>query len=459
MLISFSVENFRSFHAEETINLLASKRLGDCGPPNYYQVPGTDEHVLRVTSLYGANGAGKSNLVQALRVLERLVLHGTPRGERMPYRPFRLDGDSPAKPTVLDLRFVAENEVFRYGICYDAERVHEEWLDVYDGRKEHSLFARHDSGDNSVAIDLGTSEKVRRDIPTQIKSLAASGVRPNQPFLAEVVDRDEATQGVRFRRAINWFKFTLGIIEPDAQFRALANKIATDQSFAKFAGTFLREADTGIADIKVETRTIPRKELPPLSKEVEDAIDVLGGTTAIALGPDGEEVVLDGSQKDVVQFHKILAIHDAAKARSVELALSEESDGSRRLLNLLPALYRLGVGGRVFVIDEIERSMHPMLARKFIEFFLRVAGGAKSQLVFTTHESTLLDLGLMKRDGIWFAEKDKAGASHLYSLADFRVRKDLDIEKGYFAGRFGAVPFLGGIDQLMEQQDEAESKA
>jgi hypothetical protein len=100
-----------------------------------------------------------------------------------------------------------------------------------------------------------------------------------------------------------------------------------------------------------------------------------------------------------------------------------------------------------------------MLAWKFVEFFLKSARGTESQLLFTTHESTLLDQNLMRRDGIWFAEKDPQGATHLYSLADFKVRKDLRIEKGYLEGRFGAIPFLGGMDHLVEEQAARESEA
>ena len=211
-----------------------------------------------------------------------------------------------------------------------------------------------------------------------------------------------------FAACNDWFKLTLGIIEPDAQLRTLAKKIATDEKFAEFAGKFLRETSTGIADIKVETRTMPKKKLPPLSKEMEEAIDTLEGTATIDWGPEDEEIIVDASQKDVVQFHRILALHEGTKGNSVEFSLYEESDGSRRLLNLLPALYRLRGDGGVFVVDELERSMHPILARKFIEFFLKVDDVAKSQLIFTTHESTLLDLELMRRDAIWFAEKDEA---------------------------------------------------
>jgi AAA15 family ATPase/GTPase len=158
-----------------------------------------------------------------------------------------------------------------------------------------------------------------------------------------------------------------------------------------------------------------------------------------------------------VKRRRITARHDTPQGDQVEFLFKDESDGSRRLMHLLPALFVLKTSGGAFVIDELERSMHPMLARKLVEFFINTANSLPSQVIFTTHESTLLDLDLMRRDEIWFAEKDQAGATHLYSLADFKVRKDLRIEKGYFDGRFGAIPFLGGIDRLIEEQSSAEA--
>jgi hypothetical protein len=180
---------------------------------------------------------------------------------------------------------------------------------------------------------------------------------------------------------------------------------------------------------------------------------------AVQSTPNGEELFFQGTGGDQINRRRIVALHDCGTEKAARLLLHEESDGSRRLLKLLPFLYRLTRQAGVIVIDELERSMHPMLARKFIEFFLKAADNSESQLIFSTHESTLLDLDLMRRDGIWFTEKDQEGATHLYSLADFKVRKDLRIEKGYLEGRFGAIPFLGGIDRLMEEQSGAEARA
>jgi len=211
----------------------------------------------------------------------------------------------------------------------------------------------------------------------------------------------------------------------------------------------------------VQKTEMPKSELSSVFPELlEKLFETLPEKeTALVHGPEGEEFFVDGSKKEVIRLRRIAALHECADGHRTRLPLREESDGSQRLLNLLPDFYRVAMEGGVFVVDELERSMHPMLARKFIEFFLKTVRRTTSQLIFTTHESTLLDLDLMRRDGIWFAEKDDEGATHLYSLADFKVRKDLRIEKGYLEGRFGAIPFLGGIDRLMEEQAAAGPEA
>ena len=123
--------------------------------PHCCEVPGTGEHALRVASLYGANGAGKSNLVRALALLKRLVLQGTSPGKPLPCQPFLLDEACSGSPTSFEVQFVENGDVFRYGLCYDAERVHEEWLDVYEGKKERSVFSRVTTDDGDVTVELG----------------------------------------------------------------------------------------------------------------------------------------------------------------------------------------------------------------------------------------------------------------------------------------------------------------
>jgi AAA15 family ATPase/GTPase len=451
MLLSFSVTNFRSFRAEETLSLVASKRLSPIqGTPHGREVPGTGEHALRVASLYGANGAGKSNLVHAISLLRQLVLSGTQVGKPISYKPFRLDEESPKSPTILDVQFLADGEVFRYGVCFDASRVHEEWLDVHEETKERNIFNRTTSESGEVAVELGGG--IQESASPKLSALASVGARPNQLFLTEIVNLDDpSVQGIRLRRVLDWFRSTLTIIEPSSHFASLIEMIATDNGFAEFLGRFLREAGTGIADLVVDKQQIRRSLLP-----LENSLDLFEKLTeadrVVLRGPHGEQMDVCKQDQDTIEIRTISALHDSATGQRTVFPLREESDGSLRLLHLLPALYRLSKEGGVFVIDELERSMHPMLARKFVEFFLKVAGGTPSQLIFTTHETTLLDLDLLRRDGIWFAEKDRGGATRLYSLADFKVRQDLRVDKGYLLGRFGAIPFLGEIDSLIEEQ-------
>jgi hypothetical protein len=457
MLLSFSIQNFRSFGPEEqTLNLLASKRFG-IEPPHCAAVPGTDEHVLRVAALYGANGAGKSNLIRALARVQQLVLSGAPPGKSLPYRPFLLDEESRTKPTHFELRFAEEGGAFRYGICYDAHRVHEEWLDVYEGPKERNVFTRVTSEDGKVAVELGPAAQGNKS-GEKLKALSKVGARPNQPFLTEVANLDDPEAQGPCRRAVKWLKSGLTVVRPDAQFIALAAKIARDKKFAEFAAQFLREASTGIAGLEIHAAETPKNEIEGLL-DIEIARSAASKGVTTATGPDGKELDRDPGGKGPPRPIAIMASHVLLNEQRAFFPIREESDGSRRVLNLLPALYRLVHQGGVFVVDELERSMHPMLARKFVEFFLKAGHATPSQLIFTTHESTLLDLDLLRRDGIWFTEKDPRGATQLYSLADFKVRKDLQIEKGYLAGRFGAIPFLGGIDQLIEEQASAEAGA
>jgi hypothetical protein len=442
MLLSFSVENFRSFKAEQTLSLMASKRLGPADSPHCWPVPGTSEHAIRVLSLYGPNGAGKSNLVRAIGLVKQMVLSGTSPGETLPYSPFLLDPDVSKAPAWFDLQFAEEGDVFRYSVGFDSLHIAEERLDVYEGTKERNLFTRLEgqgAGGPSVGVYLGPAAEGENGTP-KIKALAEVGARRNQLFLTEVANLDDGmAQGPRLRRAISWFNSTLAVVEAGGDVAPAAAGVWRGGRFTEFAATFLREASTGIAGLRARTEEVPE------------------ATVISSWGPGMD--ILERTGSGLYRIRRVLAQHELAGGGQVEFPLAEESDGSRRLWSLLPALYRLSTGGGVFVIDEFERSMHPMLAKKFVEFFLKAGHGAAGQLIFTTHASTLLDLELMRRDGIWFADKDRGGATQLYSLADFKVRSDLRIEKGYLDGRFDAVPFLGGIDSLIEEQAAAEAGA
>jgi AAA15 family ATPase/GTPase len=446
MLITFSIENYRSFREEQTLNLLASKRLGKGSIGQVRSLPEIDEDILTTVALYGANGAGKSNLVSAVRFVERLVLFGTEPGERIPYRPFIFDESTPSQPMTFDMQLLAGGSVFRYGFSCDDKTVHEEWLGVYDGKKERQLFNRNTGADGAVEVKL-PSQSLLSDAK-KIKALAEVGARPNQLFLTEIVNLDDPkAQGSLLRQLVEWFAETLHVVLPDFPVSILFKLVAEDASFATFASQFLRGANTGISNLSVQTEIAPKSQWERMQKLAKHLFGEGAREKEFRIGSDEGELFVDVDDNDTVKIRRISTEHG-----EYTLPLFEESDGSKRLLNLLPLLYKMKEKGAVIIIDELERSLHPMLAHKFIEFFHQSLESAPGQLVFTTHETTLLDPDLLRRDSIWFTEKDQVGASSLYSLSDFKVRKDLKLRKHYLQGRFGAVPFLGGIDRLIEEE-------
>ncbi len=178
--------------------------------------------------------------------------------------------------------------------------------------------------------------------------------------------------------------------------------------------------------------------------------------TRIVRLDESSELVIERNNEDRLYRLSIQAAHEHKAGTVVNLDLDEESDGTRRLLNLLPALYHLSTEQAAYFIDEIDRSLHPILVKEFLHFFLRSCDTGLRQLIVTTHESNLLDLDLLRRDEIWFVEKDESASTRLYSLLDFKVRNDLEIRKHYLQGRFGAIPFLGSLEQLLGQADSVK---
>jgi hypothetical protein len=341
----------------------------------------------------------------------------------------------------------------------DDERIVEEWLCVVRGNRETTLYERSTDAQGQVEIgELGF-----KDASPKLQALVQIGGPQNQTFLATVhatLEREDV--GPELTEVLDWIVHGLTLIGPETRLRSLGEYLATQRKFQEFAGVFLRSASTGVDHLKVDRPEISKEEYEALWPKALRPMMGAGrksslGTSVTRL-PKGPELLIE-HRKDGDHYFRlnIQAAHLSPSDPDAALELHEESDGTRRLLELIPALYRLKDNRAVYFIDEIDRSMHPMLVKKFIEYFLRVCTGAPCQIVVTTHESHLLDLDLLRRDEIWFAEKDTDGASNLYSLTDFKVRKDRDIEKGYFEGRFGAVPFLGDFDRLIERPDgEAE---
>jgi uncharacterized protein len=442
VLINFSVENFRSFGSEQTLNLIASGKLHG-HEDHEVRVVGTEKSVLRTGVIYGANAAGKSNLVLAILFAQRLVV-GTEQTRQIVLNQFRFRKEK--KPSSFEFRFLADDQIYTYGFSIDYKGVVEEWLVALSPRRrEVEVFSRQ-----KQEIKVGNLTPFARRADASKKALEAFLVlkpRPNQLLLNKIFELPPPSRGRLLDRAIWWFTECLSVIQPSTDYGPLIDFLGTAEDFRTFAAEFLDNVGTGISKLNVEENEIPTEKLP---KELIEELQAPEGLQR-TLFPGTSSVSLQLHPNDPTKVvRRYLASSHTVEEHAWSLPFQQESDGTQRCLNLLPALYHLTKGCKVFVIDELDRSLHPHLSYAFLKFFTEACPRACQQMIVTTHETHLLDQDLLRRDEIWFVEKDPKQQTRLYSLADLNVRNDVRLEKGYLQGRFGGIPFIGDPKKLID---------
>jgi len=442
VLINFSVENFRSFGAEQTLNLVSSGKLQG---HDDHQIPVRDsgKSVLRTGVVYGANAAGKSNLVRAILFAQGMIL-GTVQASQIVLNHFRFWKKS--KPSSFEFRFLVEGHICVYGFSISQKIVVEEWLECMSPKgREIEVFSR-----DKQEIAVGNLTRFGLEGAASKKTLEAFLVlkpRPNQLLLNKIVELPPQSRGGLLHKVAWWFTECLTVVQPSMEFGPLIEFFSKETDFRTFAAKFLQNVGTGVSGLNIERKEFPTDKLP---KELIDNLQAPEGTvTTLFPGTSSVSLQLHPDDPTKVVRLSLAATHTVDKD-CYSIPFQEESDGTQRCLNLLPALYHLSTGCKVFVIDELDRSLHPHLSYAFLKFFIETCPGACQQLIVTTHETHLLNQDLLRRDEIWFVEKDKEQQTRLYSLADLNVRNDVRLEKGYLQGRFGGIPFIGDPKKIMD---------
>jgi AAA15 family ATPase/GTPase len=438
MLLQFSVENFLSFREPQVLSMLAAEGIDH--PPHMVMEGPEGKKVLRCAAIYGANASGKSNLVKALEFGTNLVLKGTAPGDGLGFREFfRLDPDCALKPLGFQWEFYIAGRSYSYGFEISEGEISSEWLYVQESQQE-VLFFKREEGHFNLGDSLATKGE-----RAGFLNFLAQAIRRNQLFLAEARERN----GVEL--SVVWEAFEkCQLVGPDKPFIPLIPFFRTNSSFAAYASELLSSFSTGVQSI--QQSEVPNAFAEPIRSMVETADEPDKANILRALNSAWAEFAPDTYDISEKKTTSLRTVHQGFDGSLVSFGLYEESDGTRRLVHLAPLLFDIDRGrpDLVFAIDELERSLHPLLTRAFLERFFASTG--KSQLLFTTHDTNLLDLNLLSRDAIWFTEKDPAGATVLYSLAEYKTDQisqlGPQLEKGYLQGRFGAIPFLGDASRL-----------
>lgn len=457
MLVKFIVENFLSFREEKTLSMVASKSYKNL-PTHIMKLEKQDSEILSTAACYGANASGKSNLCRAIEVAKRMITMGTRHvNDKLPYKPFKLDSETITAPTRFEFVFCSKGKTYGYGFVYNTQIIFEEWLFEISGNRELTYFERQTIDDKTIVKTYPRFASKRNEKDKFLKYVAR-GTRTNQLFLTEM----ESKNVKNVAPIMNWFRNSLKVIYPKTRYGSLELHAHTDQKFTNFLSSYLREAGTGIekiepiTDEKVDESRIVDIIVEELGSDVldQDFFDNLKtvdtDSALIFSTPKNRRIIITKDSDGDFMLLTAKIVHIGADGSPVYFDIEEESDGTQRLLDLIPAVLPYEVGKeRVFIIDELDRSLHPLLTRMFLEaHFLCGSSGCSHQLIFTTHDTNLLDQKLIRRDEIWFIEKDKSGSSFIYSLSDFKVRNDLKLGRGYLQGRFGAIPFIGDIHKL-----------
>ncbi len=434
MLIRFVIENFLSFGAPAEFSVDATREL-HLRERTY--AGGPDElRLLPVAALFGPNASGKSNLFRALQVLQRLVVEGVRPGGAIPVSPFRLDPTLRNSPTRFSIEFLAEGHAYAYEIELTSEQVLKESLHAVKASGKTPLFDRR-AGAAQPEFTFGKTLSEGQAQDGQFLRFVGMGTRSNDLFLHQALDRSIAA----LKPVFSWFTHTLMLLDPKTVYPALGFHMAARHDFQSFCSDSIQRIGAGIESLEPEVLSLQESQLPERLREL--ALQGVTDTEGVLLGtPEGERYSVSKVDGEL-QVARVVSFHPGTDGKRVRFEFAEESDGTQRFIDLLPALYELGRprSNRVVFVDELDRSLHSGLTRTVIESYLRSWQPSQAtQFLFTTHDATLLDQDLFRRDEVWLLEKTQRGETQIRSLSDYRLRSDKRLMRDYLQGRFGAVP-------------------
>jgi AAA15 family ATPase/GTPase len=451
MLVRFRVSNFLSFREDAEFNLLT-------GSPrrfehHVYETAGLE--ILKMAGIYGANGAGKSNLVKSILYLREMVVTGWVSPAILQ---FKLNAEKDKRPSTFEIEFVSEGVVYLYGMDVNARHIEEEWLYKSGISKEDELIFHRYTKDGKTQINYHTGLFKTEEDKFRMK-LYETEILSETTSLLGILGKSKIALS-EIKAAFNWFDKYLNLIRPETKFKGVIYDLVRNPAFFRFVNDMMCSFQTGISQIVLKTHSLDEF----FGKDSSIDIERFRGDLE-SKGPNGVVFIeSSGIKEEIIMMYengqpvvkRVIYLHQDKAGNEVPFDLWQESDGTRRLFELAPGIFKAVYTPALVLIDEIEHSIHPTLLREIVSKFANTTD-TRGQLVFTTHETYLLDQDYMRQDEFWFAEKDEQGATTFAPLSDYKIRYDLDLRKGYLSGRFGAVPAMGPLKRV-KWEGYAEAK-
>jgi hypothetical protein len=414
MLVEFSVANFKSIREQQTLRLTPVKAYKE-HPDNVFTTGEQPIELLHSLVIYGANAAGKSSLLEALYYMEQFILGNSKmnEGDKTDAIPFKLDDCSYLEPSTFEIVFINEGIRYQYGFAVNQEQVLNEWLYVTPKKSVLTWIERDGEDKEQWGIHRSLANKSDREAWKRF-------TRKNSLLLSVAVQNNaEALKPI-----FNWFREKVVKIS-DGSFGFTADKIQDNQLKEKVI-RYLNTADLSIIDLYVEEKKVSIEDFNKFGQLIGEIPDE----------------IRDDIEKGKLRQFKVGFKH--IENQHEPLSFKEESDGTQKLFSLAMPLIDILEKGRLVYIDELNNSLHPFIVKMIIDLFNNPETNPHhAQLIFTTHDTSVLRKDIFRRDQVWFVEKNHELATQLYPLSDFCPRSNESFSKGYLEGKYGAVPFIG----------------
>lgn len=436
MLIRFGVKNHLSIRDYQELSCVASAGYDDLPHTLHVEdLKQKEQDFLPVIAIYGANAAGKSNILNAFHFFRTCIARSYKdwgEMEKLPQRCFSLDSTSCNSESLYDSDVLIDGVRYQYGFALTEKFITKEWLYSYPKGVRNILFQRDFTAESEVEVYFGPSLK---KIDPVWKKIAAE---KNKLLLSSAgrkeMDHDQLTPVFKyFSSKIS----VISIVGTDGEMQ-LAEKIK-DDAFRDRIAEALKIADFGIVGIEIETITVPEEAF----KFTKNLIEMV--RKQLDIDDEDKGFPMASQEQDRINLK-----HLGTDGKTYSVRYDDESTGTKYLMRLLVPVMSALENGNTLIVDEITTNLHTKLSEKLVKLFTSKEINKKNaQFIFSTHDTNLLSRELLRRDEIWFAEKNNEGATDIYPLSDFKIRKSDNVEKGYLQGRFGAIPFLGDISSLL----------
>ncbi|MBF7046436.1 ATP-binding protein [Campylobacter volucris] len=425
MLIEFRAENFLSIQDEQILSMVASS---DNTFLNSHISNDGKLRLLKSSVIYGANASGKSNIIKALQTMKTIVISSAKkqRGDKLPIIPFLL-GDEDNKPTKFEIIFIQDNIKYQYGFILTSEKILEEWLLVFgESNRAQKWFERiYNEKEGKYNYFFGTKF-------IGSKQLWAENTRDNALFLSVAIQLNNE----QLKPVFDFFNLKLQIANSQGWDNGINITINEYEKNKELINNFFKIADLDIEGVEIKTSDIDENSLPSnfqnIPQEFKEKII--------------QEVKNIQNLKNAKILEDISFMHLSQKNQIKFLNFNDESDGTRKFFNIAGIWIDSLKKGNILIIDELNTHLHPLMTKFLVNLFHNeVLNKTNAQLIFTTHDTSILNQEIFRRDQIWFCEKQNK-ATKLYPLSDFKVRKDkTNLESDYLLGRFGALPYFKEI--------------